>query len=124
MTHPIISIHLNETPCPPNSLHADLAGSDRPAGRGENRMSGAFDEFFGDIEGEFGVRIPEAGRELLRTPGEIIDFIAEEMTPVDDMTDVEHRDHVAAIVGELMARALGITRYHESSRFLEDLHVR
>ena len=92
--------------------------------RCENRMSGALDELFGDIEEEFGVGISANGRETLRTPGDVIDFIVEETTPADDMSVVEHRDHVAAIVGELIARALGIMRYHESSRFREDLHVR
>ena len=40
------------------------------------------------------------------------------------MTDDEYRDHVAGVVGEIMARTLGVTRYSEASRFVEDLHVR
>ena len=35
-----------------------------------------------------------------------------------------HRDHIAGVIGEIMARTLGITRYSESSRFVQDLHVR
>jgi hypothetical protein len=40
------------------------------------------------------------------------------------MTVEEHREHVAAVLGELMAQALGVTRYSEDSRFLQDLHLR
>jgi hypothetical protein len=36
------------------------------------------------------------------------------------MNEEEHRDHVAAVIGELMARTLGVTRYREDWRF-EDL---
>jgi len=31
---------------------------------------------------------------------------------------------VAILVGEIMARTLGITRYNEDSRFVQDLHIR
>jgi hypothetical protein len=40
------------------------------------------------------------------------------------MTEDEHRDHVSSVIGELMARTLGVTRYREDQRFVEDLHVR
>ena len=40
------------------------------------------------------------------------------------MTAEEYRDHVAGVVGEIMARTLGVTRYSEGSRFVQDLHVR
>jgi hypothetical protein len=81
-------------------------------------MSWALDEFFASVEEEFGVSIADA--EQLDTPGAVIDFIASETPPQDGMDDEEHRDHVAAVVGELMARTLGITRYREDWRF-EDL---
>jgi hypothetical protein len=85
-------------------------------------MSWALDEFFAGIEEEFGVSIEDA--EHLTTPGAVIDYVASETTPQDGMDEEEHRDHVAAIVGELMARTLGITRYREDWSFKEDLRVR
>ena len=66
----------------------------------------------------FGVSIEDA--EQLDTPGAVIDFVASATSPEDGMNEDEHRDHVAAIVGELMARTLGITRYREDWRF-EDM---
>lgn len=85
-------------------------------------MSRPLDEFFAGVEEEFVVDIDD--RDLLDTPGAVIEYIVAETTPADGMTEEEHRDHVAAVVGELMARTLGITRYGEDSRFLQDLRVR
>ena len=85
-------------------------------------MSWALDEFFVAVEEEFGV--PAGDEEYLDTPGAVIDFIAENTSPTDGMTDEEHREHIAGVVGEIMARTLGVTRYSESSRFIQDLHVR
>jgi hypothetical protein len=85
-------------------------------------MSWALDEFFASVEEEFGVSIDDA--EQLDTPGAVIDYVAAETKPQDDMNEEEHRDHVAAIVGELMARTLGVTRYRDDWRFIEDLKVR
>jgi hypothetical protein len=85
-------------------------------------MSWALEEFFASVEEEFGLSIDDAGQ--LDTPGAVIDFVAGETPPEDGMTGEEHRDHVAAIVGELMARTLGVTRYREDSRFVQDLRVR
>ena len=81
-------------------------------------MSWALDEFFASVEEEFGVSIDDA--QQLDTPGTVIDFIVASTPPQDGMDDEEHRDHVAAVVGELMARTLGVTRYREDWRF-EDL---
>ena len=85
-------------------------------------MSWALDEFFAGVEEEFGVEV--IGVDTLETPAAVIDFIVEATEPDDGMSPEERRDHVAAVVGELMARTLGITRYSESSRFVQDLHVR
>jgi hypothetical protein len=85
-------------------------------------VSWALDEFFASLEEEFGVSIDDA--EQLDTPGAVIDYIASETTPEGGMDAEEHRDHVAGIVGELMARTLGVTRYREDWRFVEDLKVR
>ena len=84
-------------------------------------MSWALDEFFASVEEEFGVRIDEAAH--LSTPGAVIDFVAAETPLSDGMDDDEHRDQIAAVVGELMARTLGVTRYSEESRFVEDLRL-
>jgi hypothetical protein len=86
-------------------------------------MSRPLDEFFAGVEEEFGVDLDDQ-HDIFDTPGAVIDYIVSETRPSDGMDDEEHRDHVASVVGELMARALGITRYREDSRFLQDLRVR
>lgn len=87
-------------------------------------MSWALDEFFAAVEEEFNVPLGEAEDAYLETPGSVIDFVVENSEPSDGMTDEEHRDHVAGVIGEIMARTLGVTRYSENSRFVQDLHVR
>jgi len=87
-------------------------------------MSWALAEFFSAVEEEFGVPIADADADYLGTPGAVIDFVVENSAPTDGMTDDEHREHVAGVVGEIMARTLGVTRYDEHSRFVQDLHVR
>jgi molybdopterin converting factor small subunit len=78
-------------------------------------MSWALDEFYASVEEEFGVDIEDV--EQLDTPGAVIDYVAAETPAQDGMDEEEHRDHVGAIVGELMARTLGVTRYREDWRF-------
>jgi hypothetical protein len=85
-------------------------------------MSRPLDEFFAEVEGEFGVDI-DGQRDIFDTPGDVIDYVAGETTPADGMDDDEHRDHIASVIGELMARTLGVTRYREDSRF-QDLRIR
>ena len=87
-------------------------------------MSWALNEFFAAVEEEFGVPIGEADDRFLETPGSLIDFVVENSSPSDGLDRDEYRDHVAGVVGEIMARTLGITRYSESSRFFQDLRVR
>ena len=87
-------------------------------------MSWALDEFFAAVEEEFGVAVGDADDGYLETPGAVIDFVVDNTSPTDGMTDDEYRDHVAGVVGEIMARTLGVTRYGEDSRFVQDLHVR
>ena len=87
-------------------------------------MSWALKEFFAAIEEEFGVPTGDADEALLQTPGDVIDFVIENTDTVDGMDEGEYRDHVAGVVGEIMARTLGITRYDEDSRFIQDLRVR
>ncbi len=87
-------------------------------------MTWALEEFFAAVAEEFGVELVEDGAAYLDTPGAVIDYVVDQSEPTDGMTDEEHRDHVAGVVGEIMARTLGITRYSEDSRFVEDLRVR
>ena len=87
-------------------------------------MSRALEEFFAGVEDEFGVGFAGGDSEMFQTPGDVIDYVAEQTSPSDGMTEEEHRDHVAAVIGEIMAQALGVTKYREESRFREDLHVR
>ncbi|HEY2374612.1 MAG TPA: hypothetical protein VGH98_01435 [Gemmatimonadaceae bacterium] len=80
-------------------------------------MSWALDEFFASVEEEFGVSIEDT--EQLDTPGAVIDFVAGATPSQDGMDDDDHREHVSAVIGELMARTLGITRYREEWRFAD-----
>ena len=95
----------------------DDSNSARPT-----NMSWALNEFFAAVEDEFGV--PAGDEEFLETPGAVIDFIVDSTTPADGMDEEQHREHVAGVLGEIMARTLGVTRYNEDSRFIQDLHVR
>lgn len=87
-------------------------------------MSWALEEFFAAVEEEFGVSMGDGDAGFLETPGAVIDLVVDNTEASDGMTDEEHRDYVAGVVGEIMARTLGVTRYTESSRFIQDLHVR
>ena len=86
-------------------------------------MSSSLAEFFAEVEEEFAVDLDDE-TDTLDTPGAVIEWVAAATSARDGMTAEEHRDHIAAVVGELMARALGITRYREDSRFLQDLRLR
>ena len=85
-------------------------------------MSWALDEFFAGVEEEFDVSVLDA--ESLETPGAVIDYVIENTEPTDGMSEDEYRDHVAGVLGEIMARTLGVTRYSENSRFVQDLRIR
>ncbi|HSQ28708.1 MAG TPA: hypothetical protein VLN49_02595 [Gemmatimonadaceae bacterium] len=87
-------------------------------------MSWALEEFFAAVEEEFGVPLGDGDVGFLETPGAVIDFVVDSTQASDGMTDDEHRDYVSGVIGEIMARTLGVTRYTESSRFVQDLHVR
>jgi len=87
-------------------------------------MSWALEEFFAAVEEEFGVPVGDAENGFLETPGQVIDFVVDNTDPTDGMTADEHREHVAGVLGEILARTLGVTRYSETSRFVQDLHIR
>ena len=86
-------------------------------------MSWALDQFFASVEDEFDVAIADADREYLATPRDVIDFVAEATVRDDTMDDDEHRENIGAVIGELMAQTLGVTRYNEDTRFVEDLRL-
>lgn len=86
-------------------------------------MSWKLDEFFAALEDEFRISFGEADREFLSTPGSLIDYIASETSPGDDADDEQHRDEIVGTVAELLESTLGITRWTEDSRFLEDLKL-
>jgi hypothetical protein len=96
----------------------------RPAPLCEPAMSWALQEFFAAVEDEFGVTVGNADAGYLETPGAVIDFVIDNSSPSDGMAPDEYREHVAGIIGEIMARTLGVTRYTEGSRFVQDLRVR
>ena len=87
-------------------------------------MSWALHEFYEAVQEEFGVDLGDADKAYLETPGSVIDYVVENAQSSDGMDAGEFRDHVAGVVGEIMARTLGVTRYSEDSRFVQDLHVR
>ena len=87
-------------------------------------MSWALDEFFAAVGEEFGVEVGDSDEGFLETPGEVIDYVVDNTSPSDGMDDDDYRDHVAGVIGEIMARTLGVTRYSEGSRFVQDLRVR
>ena len=87
-------------------------------------MSWALEEFFAAVEEEFGVPVGDGENRFLETPGQVIEFVVDNTEPTDGMTADEHREHIAGVIGEIMARTLGVTRYSETSRFVQDLHIR
>jgi hypothetical protein len=87
-------------------------------------MPWALDEFYEMLEEEFAVDIPDVERDQLATPGDVIDWLVGNSATASELDEDDRREHIAGVVGEIMAQTLGITRYRESSRFVEDLHVR
>jgi hypothetical protein len=87
-------------------------------------MSWALHEFYEAVEEEFGVKLGDADAAYLETPGSVIDYVVENADSTNGMDPADFRDHIAGVVGEIMARTLGVTRYREDSRFVQDLHVR
>jgi hypothetical protein len=103
---------------------ATLRPNRNPDKQSDAEMSWALDEFFAAVEEEFGVTVAGSDHGYLDSPAAVIDFVTDQTAPADGMTEDDYREHVASVVGELMARTLGITRYREDQKFVEDLHVR
>ena len=60
------------------------------------------------VEAEFGIRIPPADRDRLETVGALVTYVAlHHPPPGESLTADELREHVAAVVGELLAREHG-----------------
>ena len=61
------------------------------------------------VEAEFGVRVPPADAARLETVGDLVSYVAMHHPPLgESLTAEELRDHVAAVIGELLAREHGI----------------
>lgn len=72
-----------------------------PAPDGRDRLLDA-------VETEFGVRIPPNDRAELETVGALVSYVALHHPPLgESLTNDELREHVAAVLGELLARELG-----------------
>lgn len=73
--------------------------TDPPAGR---------DRLLDAVEAEFDVRIPPIDRAGLETVGALVSYVALHHPPTgESLTADELRDHVAAVLGELLAREHG-----------------
>ena len=66
------------------------------------------DRLLDAVEEEFGVAIPAADRDGLETVGALVSYVAlRHPQPGESLTADELREHVAAVVGELLAREHG-----------------
>lgn len=66
------------------------------------------DRLLDAVEAEFGIRIPVADRARLETVGGLVSYVAlHHPPPGESLTADELRDHVRAVLGELLARELG-----------------
>ncbi len=73
--------------------------SDGPAGR---------DRLLDAVEAEFDLRIPAADRAGLETVGALVSYVAlHHPPPGESLTADELREHVVAVLGELLAREHG-----------------
>ena len=66
------------------------------------------DRLLDAVEAEFDVRIPAADRPGLETVGALVSYVAlHHPPPGESLTADELREHVAAVLGELLAREHG-----------------
>jgi hypothetical protein len=66
------------------------------------------DRLLDAVEAEFDVRIPPADRAGLETVGALVSYVAlHHPPPGESLTADELREHVAAVLGELLAREHG-----------------
>ena len=65
---------------------------------------------------EFGMEIPAAHRPALRTPGLLIDYLAEHLPPTSEALDPEERrDYVSGVMCEVLARETGTALFDEDA---------
>lgn len=70
--------------------------------------SADLDALLDAVEEEFGVRIPPADRASLETVRQLVSYVAvRHPPPGESLSDEELREHVAAVLGELLARGHG-----------------
>ena len=63
---------------------------------------------FAAVEAEFGVTIPAADRAGLETVGQLVSYVSVRHPPPGESMDADElRQHVAAVLGELLAREHG-----------------
>jgi hypothetical protein len=75
-------------------------------------MDDGVEELLENVEEEFGVVVPdhEAAAEL--SPNELVEFLIRAMpAPSESMSEDEQLEHIESVLGEVMVRSLGITRY-------------
>jgi len=66
------------------------------------------DRLLDAVEAEFDLRIPAADRAGLETVGALVSYVAlHHPPPGESLTADELREHVAAVLGELLAREHG-----------------
>ncbi|HEY0971817.1 MAG TPA: hypothetical protein VGE02_12685 [Gemmatimonadales bacterium] len=65
---------------------------------------------------EFGMEIPSAHRAGLRTPGSMIEYLAEHLPPTSESLDAEERrDYVSGVMCEVLARETGTALFDEDA---------
>lgn len=63
---------------------------------------------------EFGMVIPAAHRPALRTPGLMVEYLAEHLPPTSESLDAEERrDYVSGVMCEVLARETGTALFDE-----------
>ena len=65
---------------------------------------------------EFGMEIPAAVRPGLRTPGLMVEYLAEHLPPTSESLDPEEqRDYVSGVMYEVLARETGTALFDEDT---------
>ena len=82
------------------------------------------DALFDAVEAEFALRIPPADRARLETVGQLVSYVAvHHPPPGESLSEEELREHVAAVVGELLSREHGRSfALHDPEAPLPDGH--
>jgi hypothetical protein len=60
------------------------------------------------VSDEFVIELPAAARDRLATVGDLTEYVVRHHPPLgESLTDAELRDHVEAVLGEVLARVCG-----------------